>query len=419
MHTPDRPNSVADPGSRTTRPDENTIRCTILVPEPPYPDTHGGRADRWSRLRGLRLRGVHVQVVVWTDGKRALSREGRDALESIGCVVCGVARVRRARAYFVGGRPGRLDSFLPGRVALDQLLASVGDFDPDLILADGLDVSLPAQRLARAVGRPLVYRSHNVEHVYWRLQSRLAHGRDRLPFLLAAPGLRGAEIVLRSQADLVLDISDEDRDWWVTTGHPGQSRVMPPLWLDAPPDELDAHEPVLDISFTGGLSAPNNVDGLEWFCSSVLPHAERAVGRRLKLAFAGSAPSKKLFALCTRFSVGCVPDPKDLTPIRLASRVLVNPVRASSGVNIKMLGMLASGRPIVSTSAGARGLPAALRAEVAERDDPVEFAGAVADAIRRPVQSSIARREALLAQVCGLPSLDPIFDLVRERRSTG
>src|SRR5882724_13726755 len=41
------------------------LRVTVIHHEFPYPPIHGGKADVWSRLVGLRRLGVQIQLVCW------------------------------------------------------------------------------------------------------------------------------------------------------------------------------------------------------------------------------------------------------------------------------------------------------------------------------------------------------------------
>jgi hypothetical protein len=304
-------------------------------------------------------------------------------------------------------------SFMPDASALGHMVATTARFRPHLVLADGLEVSLPARHLAQVTGAPLAYRSQNVEHVYWREQGRLARGKARLPFILGQRGLANAEQELRGAAALVLDIGQEDLDWWTGRAGCGNAVLMPPLWLEAP-EEATApiSENRWDISFTGGLYAPNNVDGLRWFVREVLPRLNRKLARQPRIAFAGSSPNEEVLALTALANIECVANPDSLLPIRMSSRMLINPVRHSSGVNIKMIEMLAAGRPIASTSAGVRGLPVTVRTLVSVADDADGFAEATAHALGSRSFDGQAARDALRAY-CGLSTLDPLVALAR------
>lgn len=388
------------------------VRITILVPEPVFPATHGGRVDRYRRIRGLRQLGAQVQLVVWTDSKRPQTESSTRHLQDVGVEVISVARVRRLRKFLRFDCTGRLDSFMPSPGSFNAVLEAVTSFDPRLILADGLETSIPAKSLAARLGVPLAYRSQNIEHVYWEWQARLSHFPQSLPLLLGARNLGIAERQFRSDADIVLDIADEDRRYGSQNWSESKSITLPPTWLadDAVPTSASAQ---WDISFTGGLAAPNNVAGIQWFLSEVLPELRRNSPTGLRIAFAGSSPSSHLLHEFRRHDVECVPNPGDIDAIRRSSRVLINPVRHASGVNIKMIEMIATGIPIVSTEAGTRGLPAALLSLITIARSPLEFA----ESIRRhltsaPVGSASSARR-ILSESCGVDSLRPLLDFAR------
>src|SRR5215831_13735804 len=46
----------------------SSLKLTVVHHEFPYPPTHGGKADVWSRLVGLRRLGIRVQLVCWHEG---------------------------------------------------------------------------------------------------------------------------------------------------------------------------------------------------------------------------------------------------------------------------------------------------------------------------------------------------------------
>ena len=64
------------------------------------------------------------------------------------------------------------------------------------------------------------------------------------------------------------------------------------------------------------------------------------------------------------------------------ARVMMNPILHGSGVNIKTVDMLATGRTVVTTTKGARGLPAEVVAELRTDDTPEGFADLIVAAVR-------------------------------------
>ena len=163
-----------------------------------------------------------------------------------------------------------------------------------------------------------------------------------------------------------------------------------------------------DVAFTGGLFAPNSVEGLKWFAELVLPILRATSNCQLRVVFAGSKPTRLVRRLCRQFGITCAADQVSLEPFLFFSRVLINPVQHSSGVNVKMLEMLATNRPIVSTLQGVRGLPEWTRAMVDVCHTPEEFAKAIRHHIHHPRLEGGASRQALLESECGPSVLEPL-----------
>jgi glycosyltransferase involved in cell wall biosynthesis len=342
-----------------------------------------------------------------------LSTSAKKEIEAAGISVLAVARERRIGAHLLGRYSGRMNSFLPSERPFAEILASARRFQPDVVVADGVDLTLPARHLASMLGVKLAYRSQNVEHAYWREQGRLARGRARLPFSLGNRGFARAERELRDTADLVMDISEEDRLWWPATSGRGNAVVVPPVWLPSTPQSLTT-TPTWDVSFTGGLSAPNNVEGLRWLRQLVWPVLVSRLGRQPRVLIAGSHPQDEAREIAASMGATLIPNPDSLDSLRRDSRVLVNPVRFSSGVNIKMIEMLAIGRPIISTMAGVRGLPEELRRLVCVADTAEGFAEAILTASSQDLSEFRLAASAALERHCGLSVLYPLMDLASQ-----
>ena len=256
-----------------------------------------------------------------------------------------------------------------------------------------IDVS----ELADALGVPWLYRAHNLEHVYMQRQWAGATGWPaRLGLAANLLGLRRLEHNTVRAAHQVLDISPADLLHWQASGH----RHL--QWL---PTVVDAgfvaslqaasqQPPAWHIAYFGNLNTPNNVAAVRWLVQQVLPLLG---AQRLSLLLAGSRPSDAVRALAASDGrITLLADPPDMPALVGAARVLVNPVQAGSGVNLKSVEMLFSGAALVSTPAGVQGLPAAAAACFEVQADPAGFAQAVQAALQRgaPDAAALAARRS-------------------------
>ena len=123
-------------------------------------------------------------------------------------------------------------AFTPSRRDYAELKKRIEAFRPDWLLLDHWLGYLTARSLATELERPLVYRSQNVEHRYYRELRRLARGTIKIKLMVNAMRLFAAEREIRTSVDLVADISADDTKEWATLGGAGNALVVPPLWLD-------------------------------------------------------------------------------------------------------------------------------------------------------------------------------------------
>jgi polysaccharide biosynthesis protein PslH len=147
----------------------------------------------------------------------------------------------------------------------------------------------------------------------------------------------------------------------------------------------------------------------------VMPRVlERLPGFRLLIA--GSDPGPRL-----RDQVRSLPgvalqaDPADAIATYRSGRVAVNPARFGSGVSMKLLDMLASGRPVVSTTRGLTGFGDTVSPHVAVADEPAAFASALLAAHRRLADGMVPTS---LPERFGLASLKACVDHMKSAVST-
>ena len=147
------------------------------------------------------------------------------------------------------------------------------------------------------------------------------------------------------------------------------------------------------IVFTGSLDYWPNIDGLRWFCDSILPIVHRKVPDAL-LQIVGRRPSPAVMALTQQSRVQVHADVASVQPFLLGSRVAVVPLRIGSGTRLKALEAMSARRPLVGTTVGLSGLGLVDGVHSRIVDETEEFASAVVDALRG---TRWPRRSATLA----------------------
>ncbi len=154
-----------------------------------------------------------------------------------------------------------------------------------------------------------------------------------------------------------------------------------------------AAEPEEDsLVFTGVMDYAANVDAIVWFCAEVLPRI-RARRPAVRLAIVGSRPNaavRRLGALPGVTVTGRVPD---VRPWIGRAAVFVAPLRLARGIQNKVLEAMASGVPVVASTAAWRGTGLPEGEGIVPAETAEAFADAVLDLLADP-----ARRAALAAR---------------------
>jgi hypothetical protein len=338
------------------------MRIVVVASELPYPPIHGGKVDIWRRLLALKQAGASIYLITWINqfAGEQIDETTINALNSVASHVS-IHPLRRVseqplallrwpafaniRAIPVASRSGELNK--------------LKEFAPQAVFVDGLHGGLTGIGLADALATPLFYRSHNIEHRYIKAQfNRTVGTREKIVGLLNIFNMQRLEKRVMNSATKFFDISMSDLAYWKQTGF-SHGEWLPPLLDDAISSQLSetAHwTPEFDIGYVGNLYSPNNVEGVLWFINNVLPKLQ-SWRNDIKVFIAGAKPVAAIKAATKAQRVTLIDTPPEMVPHLRNARILINPVFAGSGVNIKSVEMLFTPAALVTTPQGVQGLP--------------------------------------------------------------
>ena len=244
----------------------------------------------------------------------------------------------------------------------------------------------------RRHGLPVLLSTHNVEADLARQLASIAPTRpSRLQFRLDAWKLRTFETRLMTEASLVTAVSPVDAQ--------KLQAMAPSVRIEVIPSGADvARTAYVDhtrlrsdrLVLVGTLGYLPNLDAARWLVEAILPLVRRKRSNA-HAALVGSSPPSAMDALVGP-GVELVGPVEDIADELAASDVFVAPLRAASGVRIKLLDAFAHGIPVVATSIAAEGLEVRDGVHLELADD----AASIADAIVRLLEDA-DRRSRLAA----------------------
>jgi glycosyltransferase involved in cell wall biosynthesis len=264
----------------------------------------------------------------------------------------------------------------PFRRRLRELVAT-GGFE--LVHADSLDLSGYFPELGNL---PLVCVHHDA-------QSRLLARRARLE----TAGWRRAYMGLQSRlmareerrwcprVTLNVTVSEVDRLALLEVA-PGSRIAVVPNGVDTEGLCPDGH-PERGIVFVGGTTWFPNRDALDFFARDILPELRR-IGVDQPIRWVGRATAEERQTFGERYGIDLTGYVEDIRPSVLPALCYVVPLRIGGGTRIKILDAWALGKAVVSTRIGCEGLDARDGENILVRDDPREFAMAVAQVVSDP-----------------------------------
>jgi polysaccharide biosynthesis protein PslH len=257
----------------------------------------------------------------------------------------------------------------------------------DVCIADFLSTTpnLPAQSPV-----PVVLFQHNVEYIIWKRLKEVDKKVWRRAVLeVEWRKMRRLEANACATSALTLTVSDIDRDI-IAKDAPTAKVSSIPTGVD-----IDYFKPngigeiPTELVFAGAMDWYPNEDGILNFLSTTLPLIRREMPS-VTMTVVGRNPTQRIREAAAAANVKITGTVKDIRPYVGHSAVYVVPLRVGGGTRMKIYEALAMGKPVVSTTVGAEGLPLVHGKHFLRADGAEEFAQAVLSLLRDP-----ARRKTL------------------------
>lgn len=412
------------------------MRILLLTQILPYPPNAGPRVKTWHVLRYLARQGHEVTLVTYL---RPEEEPYVDTVREL-CTAVHTVPIHRANAknmfYLLKsnltGRPFLIerDDLPPMRQLVRRLLET----EPfDIVHADQLTMTqfaLDVDRLPEGKRPYTIFDAHNAT---WTITDRLLDSAPRAlkPLLHLETGrVKAYEGMLLARFDHTMVVIPEDKPA-LMAGLPGDAdreaiarRIsVIPITIDADKLQPVQRQPdSLNILALGSMHYPPNVDGIRWFVRDIFPLIQ-AEEPGVTLTIVGKSPPADLVHMAEQQSdsievTGFVPE---LQPFMERAALMVVPVRAGSGMRVRLLEAFARAMPTVTTTIGMEGIAAENGRHLLLADDPETFAQETVRLLRDPaLQQMLAENGRQLAVEkydwrSALQQMDAVYNLAQER----
>lgn len=254
------------------------------------------------------------------------------------------------------------------RPAAANLLVNELEKGVDCVLVDKPQMVAVFHR--EVSGHPFSVVWHAIEHQTYAAVARDSRGLQRYVYRREAHLAKIMEASLLGHVNHVFTLTSADAQALNLLGYRGPIDVTPMIVPVTTGQQLAASAEVeCDVGLLGNWTWAANASGLEWFLRKVRP----------------ALPSNMSVALGGRGGDGVAPEITNVTRAGFVDdariflgkcRVVAIPLKAGTGVSMKVLEAACAGWPTVTTTIGARGI-GDLPANVMIADDPADFAYAL------------------------------------------
>lgn len=357
------------------------VKILVIGSRIPFPLYDGGAIATYNMLKGLSQNGVGITYVSLNTSKHFVDdvtiRKEFGFLEKIRTfeIDTGI-RVTAALKNLFSGSSYNIDRFYNidfEKMLLDEI--SAGNYD--VIHFEGLFVARYVREIRKVSRIPTILRQHNVEYRIWeRLAENELNPVIKWYLKLLARRIKAFETSIVNEFDRIVTIADSDEDQmkeWENI----KSISTIPIGLELPEHEPSLATPWIkdSIYHIGSMEWMPNMQAMEWFYGKVWPVILNTIPTAQFYMAGKNMPDKYKDWASDHFHV--LGEVKDVRHFSGNKQILIVPLLSASGIRIKTIEAMILGKPVVTTTIGAHGLPIKNLEHCMIADNPDDFANAV------------------------------------------
>ena len=246
----------------------------------------------------------------------------------------------------------------------------------DIIQIEGVFMATYIPIIKKYSKASIVLRSHNVEHQIWERHLETEKNIIKKNYLqLQNNRLKSFEINVFNKVDAIITITDEDRKT-ISSICPNtlSYTCLTGLNLLKYPKIHEAKQPQTLFHFASMDWMPN-VESVDWLLNEVWPSIAKQLPQT-KLVIAGRGMPER-FKKLSSSNISIIEQVTDSRDFYNTYDVMLVPLWSGSGLRIKLVEGLAYGKPMITTSIGAEGIPYTSHKNLIIADSSSEFSEAI------------------------------------------
>ena len=246
----------------------------------------------------------------------------------------------------------------------------------DIIHFEGTYVAWYVDLVRKHSTAPVVLRTHNSEYLIWkRLAANEGNFFKKIYLKNLSARLKKFENHYYKKFDGIAVISDEDKKFVVESSGKAKIKTVP-IGIETGniPTTNNSPEP-LTILYIGALEWQPNMEGLKWFLDKVWPEVAYKYPK-MRFHIAGKRTPEEILNLKLP-NVEVHGFVEDADSFMKKYDLMIVPLLSGSGMRVKILDGMKSGKCILSSSIGAEGIEYENGKNILIADTPEEWAKAI------------------------------------------
>jgi polysaccharide biosynthesis protein PslH len=343
----------------------------------PYPAKDGGSIATMALSKTFAELGHEVTVLAMNTSKHYADASRLESLRDSGIIFIAVpvntdiSKKALIRNFLFSPLPYNAERFISKEFDLKlQELLSQENFD--IIQLEGLYLA-PYMKTIRKFSRAKVaMRAHNIEHEIWTRAFRQEKGLRKVYLHNLSSRIKNLEIKYLNDYDVMIPITARDGEVLKNLGCRLPMHVVP-TGVNIKDFGISYKRMEFPSVFhIGALDWIPNQEGVMWFLEKVWPLVQKQFPK-VKFYLAGrNAPES--FKNLPYKKVVFLGEVDDAYKLMRSKAVMIVPVLSGSGMRIKIIEGMASGKAIVTTTIGTEGIATRHGENILIEDEPEHFA---------------------------------------------